>query len=853
MLFQQYSKATSRPLTYISLFSSAGVGCYGFKQANFQCIATNEIVPRRLDVQKFNNKCKYESGYICGDITDERVKSSIYEQIDLWKTWEMVEDVDVVIATPPCQGMSVANHKKSSDEIVRNSLVIESIKLVLNIKPKVFIFENVPAFMKTICTDTDNIEKSIQSAIQRNLGKEYSYVWEVINFKDYGACSSRSRTVVIGIRKDIADDISPYDIFPRRKRVRTLRNVIGHFPRLTQMGEIQADDIYHSFRAYPEHMREWIRHLKEGESAFDQEEIDRIPHQIIEGKRVENARKNGDKYRRQTWDKVGPCVHTRNDQLASQNTIHPEDDRVFSIRELMSLMTVPFDFKWSRHELKELNALSLYEKKAFLKKEEIKIRQSLGEAVPTVIFHDIAIQLKEILEKQRLTEKEASDFILKKNLTSKRELINFIHRNAERYSLSSLMRLSELANTKRTENSAYYTNKSIITEIIKRLPSTQEKTIRILEPSVGVGAFIPYIARRFASHEVFIDVVDIDADSLDIFQTMLEHMNLPSNVHVNIICDDFLLHTFSEAYDYVIGNPPFGNVSKQSKDLTLYIKQACNKNTKNIFSFFLDKCYTIAETVALVLPKSVLNAPEFAVSRSRLSDGCIHSILDFGECGFKGVLVETVCIICSGAGNARNTTIFNMIESDELIQKQSYITDSFYPYWLLYRNSFFDSISKKLKFNCFTVFRDRQITNSQLNANTGVRVLKSRNISDDGKEIRDIEGYDSYISLHLAQKLAVYKYINDENIYMTPNMTYKPRVMQKPKGLIVNGSVALLFPRKGIEVTNSQLEYFSSDEYRQFYRIARNKQTRSLNIDSCSVFFLGLLQPVTIKHNSWTL
>lgn len=846
MLFQQYSKATSRPLTYISLFSSAGVGCYGFKQAGFQCIATNEIVPRRLDVQKFNNKCKYDSGYICGDITDESVKASIYEQIDLWKTWEMLEDVDVVIATPPCQGMSVANHKKSSEEIVRNSLVVESIKLVLQIKPKVFIFENVPAFMKTICTDSDNVEKSIQSAIQQNLGKEYSYVWEVINFKDYGACSSRSRTVVIGIRKNIADDISPYDIFPRRKRTRTLRDVIGRFPRLEQMGEIQTDDIYHSFRAYPEHMREWIRHLREGESAFDQVEADRIPHQIIDGKRVENARKNGDKYRRQTWDKVGPCVHTRNDQLASQNTIHPEDDRVFSIRELMSLMTVPFDFKWSRHELKELNALSLYEKKAFLKKEEIKIRQSLGEAVPTVIFHDIAIQLKEILEKQRLTEREASEIILKKNLTAKGKLIDFIHHHADRFTLSSLMRLSELSNTKRTENSAYYTNKSIITEIIKRIPDTQEKTIRILEPSVGVGAFIPYIARRFASHEVFIDVVDVDSASLEIFQAMLAHMALPSNIHINIICDDFLQHYFSERYDYVIGNPPFGNVSRQSKDLPLYIKQAFNKNTKNIFSFFLDKCYAIAETVALVLPKSILNAPEFATSRNRLADGCIYSILDFGEYGFKGVLVETVCIICSATTDAKNTIIFNMIDSEELTQNQSYITDEFYPYWLLYRNAFFDSVSKKMDFNCFTVFRDRQITTNRLNPNAGVRVLKSRNISDDGKEIRDIAGYDSYISLPLAQKLTVYKYIDGEDIYMTPNMTYKPRVMPKPKGIIANGSIALLFPKKDLKVTKSQLEYFSSDEYRQFYRIARNKQTRSLNIDSCSVFFLGLLKAVTI-------
>ena len=37
---------------------------------------------------------------------------------------------------------------------------------------------------------------------------------------------------------------------------------------------------------------------------------------------------------------------TRNDILASQNTVHPEDDRVFSIRELMIMMSIPPEFKW---------------------------------------------------------------------------------------------------------------------------------------------------------------------------------------------------------------------------------------------------------------------------------------------------------------------------------------------------------------------------------------------------------------------------------------------------------------------------------------------------------------------------
>ena len=75
-------------MTYISLFSSAGIGCYGFKMEGFDCIATNELIERRLNIQRFNNKCKYESGYICGDITSDEVKEQLFGQIDFWKKKE---------------------------------------------------------------------------------------------------------------------------------------------------------------------------------------------------------------------------------------------------------------------------------------------------------------------------------------------------------------------------------------------------------------------------------------------------------------------------------------------------------------------------------------------------------------------------------------------------------------------------------------------------------------------------------------------------------------------------------------------------------------------------------------------
>ena len=74
-----------KQLTYISLFSSAGVGCFGFKQNNFECIATNEILTKRLKIQVYNNKCKHHSGYLDGDISSKNIKDKLFDEIELWK------------------------------------------------------------------------------------------------------------------------------------------------------------------------------------------------------------------------------------------------------------------------------------------------------------------------------------------------------------------------------------------------------------------------------------------------------------------------------------------------------------------------------------------------------------------------------------------------------------------------------------------------------------------------------------------------------------------------------------------------------------------------------------------------
>jgi DNA (cytosine-5)-methyltransferase 1 len=202
-------------------------------------------------------------------------------------------------------------------------------------------------------------------------------------------------------------------------------------------------------------------------------------------------------------------------------------------------------------------------------------------------------------------------------------------------------------------------------------------------------------------------------------------------------------------------------------------------------------------------------------------------------------------MIVSPKKKPQNTAIVNMKYNTRQSKSQSYITDNRYPYFLIYRDEQFDSIANKLIFDVFSVFRDRQITKAITNAKTGrncLRVIKARNLNDDGMGITEIDGYDVYISEQDAKSLAAYRYVNNFDVYLTPNMTYNPRVTENFPNTIPDGSVAVLVPKKSIRLSQAQRAYFSTDEYRRFYSIARNLSTQSINVDKASVFFYGVLQ-----------
>lgn len=830
--------------TYISLFSSAGVGCYGFKQEGFECIATNELLEKRLNIQKLNKKCKFESGYIAADIKEDSTKKRIYQEIEKWN--KLGNDrVDVVIATPPCQGMSVANHKKKEKEIERNSLIKESVDLIKNINPRFFVFENVSAFWKTGCIDKQGDVVAIGDMITNELGERYLIHNEVLNFKNYGSNSSRTRTLVIGVDKMFSDDISPIEIMPDYVSEKTLYEVIGDMKSLS-WGEYDSDDFFHSFRIYPKHMLPWIENLEQGQSAFDNEDDELKPHRIIDGKMVINKSKNADKYTRQIYNKVAPCIHTRNDQMASQNTVHPIDNRVFSIRELMRMMTIPDSFRWVDYDLEYLNQLPVTEKRKISKKEEMNIRQSIGEAVPTIIFRQIANKIKKNISFHRLTKKDIKEIIEKYNLNNTANLKDFLLENKENYSLSSLSSIIEYANSKRQQHSAYFTNKFIVQEIFENLPDFEEEEISIIEPSVGAGNFLPFIFKKYeCKKHVNLTVIDVDPNAIEALKILYDKNNVPNNFSMNFVCADFMDYSFDRV-NLIIGNPPFSKVNGSYRNKLL--KDNMNKESTNLAEFILEKAILNSDYVSMIMPKNILNTPEFSSTRAWLKDFKIDSIIDFGENGFKGVLVETINLMIDSKGKPAYTKIISTTNNRDMLQKSSYIFSPELPYWIIYRDDFFDDVLKKMRFGIFDVFRDRQITNNNSFLDKtdkySVRVLKSRNILDSG-EIIKIEGYDSFIDKETLSKLTVKKYLDNDNVYLTPNMTYKPRLIKKEKGYVVNGSIAILIPKdENMTISSSQMNYIASDEFRTFYKIARNFQTRSLNVDKTSCYWFGINEEI---------
>lgn len=341
----------------VSLFSSAGIGSMYFKDIGVELVVANELLKRRCDFHTFLHP---NVPVVSGDIRSDDVKLEIEDYI--------TQDVKMLIATPPCQGVSTLGvNKKNEDYILdeRNFLIYEIFYFIDKYDFDYIVIENVSKFLKMNFPDGDQL-KNICDLIKDKYNNRYTVEFLDINAKDYGVPQSRPRCFIKLYKKHLKWDN------PSEEKEISLRKAIGELPSV-ESGE-DSGIKNHVAKKHNEREILCMKHTPTGKSAMKNE--------VYYPKKA-----NGDKvrgfhntYKRLDWDMPCHARTTNSGNIGSHNNVHPgrkmldgtySDARVLTIRELFIVSSINPD----------LNIPSEF--------SDTFIRNVIGESVPPLLFKKI--------------------------------------------------------------------------------------------------------------------------------------------------------------------------------------------------------------------------------------------------------------------------------------------------------------------------------------------------------------------------------------------------------------------------------------------------------------------------------
>jgi len=350
----------------LSLFANVGIGETYFDQCGIDVVVANEWLEDRAE---FYSKMHPKTEMIAGDITDSDIFSEIISK-------SKVAGVDFILATPPCQGMSIAHARRASKDDPRNSLIKQAVNAIKELKPRYAMVENVRgmASEKTFILDDNDEKTNIMRYIERELGENYEIRYKVLDAANYGTPHHRDRLITLISEKGSGLWEHPTEFTKKT----TVREAIAHLPSL-ESGE-DSTIKWHSMRHKVHNINhiEWMKHTPTGKTAFDNKvhfpkklDKDTGEYRPISGFKTT--------YKRMAWDKPAPTVTMGNGSISSQNNVHPgtdngdgtfSDARVLTIKELCAIVGLPED--WVDH---------LEHTKA----REIFLRKVLGECFPPMM------------------------------------------------------------------------------------------------------------------------------------------------------------------------------------------------------------------------------------------------------------------------------------------------------------------------------------------------------------------------------------------------------------------------------------------------------------------------------------
>nr|WP_296103870.1 DNA cytosine methyltransferase [uncultured Mediterraneibacter sp.] len=353
----------------LSLFANVGIAETYLHQVGVDIVVANELLPERA---RFYQDLYPECNMICGDITNAITYNEVIEE-------SRRNNVDFIIATPPCQGMSIAGQMDPEDP--RNYLITYAVEAIRDLGPSYVFMENVFMQLQTYI-NYDGERVLIPDFVDAVLGDDYYIEKKVIDTKFLGVPQQRKRAIMLLSRKDNG----VHWTFPENDtNIITLEQAIGDLPSLDPLvKEVQYRDFFpdyeikrqrglevsrwHCPRPHVWRNVECMLHTPTGCSARQNPVY--FPKKK-DGTMVGGAPRT---YMRMDWDKAAPTITSYNHTISSFQNVHPgrliedtglySDPRVLTIFEMIRVMSLPDNWnipEWASTQL---------------------IRQVIGEGVP---------------------------------------------------------------------------------------------------------------------------------------------------------------------------------------------------------------------------------------------------------------------------------------------------------------------------------------------------------------------------------------------------------------------------------------------------------------------------------------
>lgn len=301
-----------RQFTVLELFAGAGGLALALEQAGFNDVGLVEIDKHAADTLKLNRP---HWNVINEDITKITANpKGIYQYIS------QDCEIDLLSGGYPCQSFSYAGKKMGLAD-TRGTLFYHYAKILAQVKPKMFVVENV----KGLTTHDHGRTLATMIKVFENLG--YKTTYKVLNAWDFGVAEKRERMILVGVRNDL--DIV-YQ-FPQKHSYKpVLRDVLKDVPNSPG-------------QRYSEAKRKVLDQVPAGGCWRD------LPENIAReymGKSYYSGGGRTGMARRLRWDEPSLTLTTSPSQKQTERC-HPEETRPLTTREYARIQSFPDSWQFS--------------------------------------------------------------------------------------------------------------------------------------------------------------------------------------------------------------------------------------------------------------------------------------------------------------------------------------------------------------------------------------------------------------------------------------------------------------------------------------------------------------------------